>query len=463
MKGYKKQSAVLIFTLLLTAPVFVFAAENLDSFCQIENIEKICTNIEPAECRKNLEKCQAYYDEQSDKITKDITKTEQEKKTLQNKVSSLKKQIDNLNYNISKSNLIIKDLTLQITDTSSSIDKTTKKIEDLKVQLSDVLKSVYQEDQKSIIETLFAEEELSGFFDNLVSLEKLNTKTKDFLQDIKGMKDKLEGQKLSLDSEKGDLETTVKLQTLQKEESSKTKSQNEYYLSITETEYQKQLKIKEETDKKAAQIRARIFEMIGVSKAPTFGEAYEIAKYVSGVTGVRPQLVLAILTQESNLGQNVGQCYLKNKDTGAGIRVKTGATQAKVMNPTRDVPCFLAIAQESGKDPFNTYVSCPMSYGWGGAMGPGQFIPSTWNIYKDKIKSITNKPADPWNINDAFLGTALYLADYGAKKQTYDAEWKAAMIYFSGSTNTKYRFYGDSVMKIAAGYEDDIKAIENGR
>jgi membrane-bound lytic murein transglycosylase B len=93
-------------------------------------------------------------------------------------------------------------------------------------------------------------------------------------------------------------------------------------------------------------------------------------------------------------------------------------------------------------------------------MGPAQFIPSTWILYKDRVKAITGKPADPWSIKDSFLAAALYLADYGAKKQTYNAEWKAAMIYFSGTTNKRYRFYGDSVIRITKQYEKDIKEIE---
>jgi len=101
-----------------------------------------------------------------------------------------------------------------------------------------------------------------------------------------------------------------------------------------------------------------------------------------------------------------------------------------------------------------------MSFGWGGAMGPAQFIPSTWMLYRDRIKEITGTPADPWNIRDAFLAAGLYLSDYGAARQTRTAEWKAAMIYFSGTTNKKYRFYGDSVMRIASQYEKDIEEIE---
>jgi membrane-bound lytic murein transglycosylase B len=99
-------------------------------------------------------------------------------------------------------------------------------------------------------------------------------------------------------------------------------------------------------------------------------------------------------------------------------------------------------------------------FGFGGAMGPAQFMPSIWVKYKSRIEEISGrKPADPWNIRDAFLAAGLYLKDFGAASQKYNDEWRSAMIYFSGSTNSKYRFYGDSVMNIAKGLEDDIKAL----
>jgi len=48
-----------------------------------------------------------------------------------------------------------------------------------------------------------------------------------------------------------------------------------------------------------------------------------------------------------------------------------------------------------GLDPYSTQVSCPMSFGWGGAMGPAQFIPSTWILYKSKLSSILGKTPNP--------------------------------------------------------------------
>jgi len=417
--------------------------------------------LTPVEERQILEEELKKLEEQIVKYETDITKTEQERKTLQNQIYILKTKIEKLNLQIQESNVMIEDVGLQIKDTESSIEKTSSKIEDSRQQLSIILRTIYENDQKSLIEILLSEEELSNFFDDLTSLEALNSKNEELLEDIKNLKSYLETQKQSLDEEKADVERLLKIQLLQKGESEKTKKDQEYFLKLTETQYQKYLKEKEETEKKAAEIRARIFELIGVPEAPTFGEALEIAKYVERITGVRPALLLAVMTQESNIGKNVGQCYLKNLATGDGV-TSDGKLVSKVMKPSRDIEPFLQITKELGRDPYNTPVSCPIPSvgGYGGAMGPAQFIPSTWMLYRDKVKAITGKAADPWDIKDAFLAAALYLADYGATKQTSDAEWKAAMIYFSGTTNTKYRFYGDSVIKIASQYEEDIKVIE---
>jgi len=137
------------------------------------------------------------------------------------------------------------------------------------------------------------------------------------------------------------------------------------------------------------------------------------------------------------------------------------------MKPSRDQEPFVKITEELGRDPDITPVSCPMrkkdgsQLGWGGAMGPAQFIPSTWMGYKDKVSAITGKsPADPWDIRDAFMAAGLLLKNNGAN-ETKDGQWKAAMRYFSGGTNKKYRFYGDNVLTLTAKYEQDIKDLAN--
>jgi len=415
----------------------------------------------PLEERQALEEELKNLEEQITKYEEDITKTAQEKNTLQNQVSILRKKIEKLNLQIYQSNVMIKDLGLQISDTEASINQTSLKIKNSRSNLANILQLIHEKDQRSLIEVLLSEAELSDFFDDLMALETLMSKSQELLEEIKNLKSYLEEQKTALDEEKADLERVVKIQTLQKKESETTKKEQEYFLKLTEAQYQKYLKEKETAQKRVAEIRARIFELIGVPEAPTFGEAYEIAKYVEGVTGVKPALLLAVLTQESNIGKNVGQCFLKNPSTGEGIRLLTGKEVAKVMSPTRDVPYFLTITEELGRDPYNTPVSCPMSVGWGGAMGPAQFIPDTWGNpkygYSQKVKEVTGKTADPWDIKDAFLAAGLYLRDLGAAKD----EFKAVMRYFSGYSWEKWEeFYGKSVLSIKAQYEKDIQEIE---
>ena len=445
----------------------ILAQENLEQICEWEKIENKPSNLSDQEYEDLLKKCQEYYQDISEEIEKDINKTKAEKDTLQNKIYILKNTIKNLESEIYEGNIMIKDLGNQIYSTQVSIDQTNLQIDEIKNNLSNILQMQYENDQQSPTVILLKNETFTDFLNELMELERLSLRTRELLENIKNLKISLESQKNLMDGEKDDLEGVVKIQTIKKQENTQTKKEQESVLKMTEAEYQKHLKDKQETEKKVAEITTRIFELAGIPEAPTFGEALELAKYVEGILGIRPAFLLAIFKQESNIGKNVGQCYLKNPETGSGVGVNTGKTIDRIMKPTRDVQPFLSITKELGRDPYNTRVSCPMSIGYGGAMGPGQFIPSTWIIYRDRVKAITGKPADPWNIRDAFIATGLYVSDYGAKKQTYDGEWRAAMIYFSGtSLRTSYNyygFYGDSVMAIAKQLQKDIDIIESAR
>jgi len=446
---------ILIFAFcILILPVF--AQENLEEICQLEKIEKECQGLAPTDCRKLLEKCEKYYQEQSEEIEKDLSKTEAEKKNLENKIYTLNKKIKNLNYQIYQSNLIIKDLGLQIKDTTTSIEKTSLKIEDSRAKLANILRSIYEEEQKPIIEILLSGDNLSDFFDNLMALESLNLKNQELLQNIKSLKSNLEQQKQSLDEEKGGLERMVKIQTLQREESAKTKKEQEYYLGLTEREYQKQKTEKEEIEKKAAEIRAKIYELIGVREVVTYEEALKVAKYAASQVGIRPALLLGVLSLESRIGKNIGQCYVKNFTTGNGVVASNGRS-LKVMNPRTQVPYFLEIIDELNEkkglnlNPKETLVSCPASYGqYAGAMGPAQFMPATWLKYgyKDRVESITGKIADPWDFRDASLAASLYLKD-GINK--YGTEGSAAQAYLCGTAKNTYwcRWYERKVLFLA--------------
>jgi membrane-bound lytic murein transglycosylase B len=134
------------------------------------------------------------------------------------------------------------------------------------------------------------------------------------------------------------------------------------------------------------------------------------------------------------------------------------------MHPDRDVPVFLEITERLGLDPDKMPVSKKPWYGWGGAMGPAQFIPSTWILYEDKIAEATgHNPPNPWDPGDAFMASALLLSDNGAYKGGYANERLAALRYLAGWRNAEkpaYAFYGDEVMELAAKYQRMIDVLE---
>src|SRR3989338_8607264 len=199
----------LIFTSALVLPEFFISAQDeLADVCEIKNIESQCGSSGPSQCRDLLEKCDDYYKQEALRVGEDIGKTEKEKQTLNNKISSLRNQIKNLEYQIYQSNLMIGDLGVQIKDTESSIDKTSLHIEDIKDRLSPVIIKINEQDYRSLVEIMLSEG-LSDFFDNLAAYGSLSSETKTLLGEIKSLKNSLETQKHSLDNNKHDLEDQV--------------------------------------------------------------------------------------------------------------------------------------------------------------------------------------------------------------------------------------------------------------
>jgi membrane-bound lytic murein transglycosylase B len=179
-------------------------------------------------------------------------------------------------------------------------------------------------------------------------------------------------------------------------------------------------------------------------------EAIAAAKYASDKTGVRTPFLLGVLRVESNLGQNVG-----------GGRYKTD------MNPAQHAN-FQNICKDLGLKATDMPVSRRVCYntkskdgcgGWGGAMGPAQFMPSTWMGYKDKVAKVTgNNPPNPWNIKDALVAMGLKLSSVaGVTSGKESAERQAAAMYLAGGAWQRYSWYGDRVMYYADGFEKYIK------
>jgi len=128
----------------------------------------VFSETDPIEERQALEEELKVLEKQIARYEKEILETGQEKKSLENKIYILRNQIEKLKLQIYQSNVMIRDLGLQITDTEYSIQKTSQNIEDSKEKISHILRTIYEEDQRSLIEVLVSEG-FSEFFDNLVA------------------------------------------------------------------------------------------------------------------------------------------------------------------------------------------------------------------------------------------------------------------------------------------------------
>lgn len=440
----KKYLLILLLPVALTSLAGFVSADDLGTQCAaISESNTGCPNMSAADCKTLLQQCADYYDQQSAQLAQDLTKTSAQKNTLQTAISKLKTKIQSLEADINQGNIMVKGLNLQIADTQTSIDKTSAQIQDSQNQVAAILQSVYEEDQKPSF-VILLEGDLSDFFSNLAYLDNLNSEVSNLLDNTKNLKSYLQVQQVKMSNNVDQLQKTIALQTLQKKENEQNQQQQKQYLQLTEAQYQQQLADKTATEQKSAKIKSMLFQMVGVSKVPTFGEALDVARAAAALVGIRPAFLLAIISQESAIGKNVGQCALVDSSTGTGKRISTGVSVIRVMNPT-NIPIFMQITSALGRDPYNTPVSCWITdyvrgvpYGWGGAMGPAQFIPKTWNGLVDRLRALLGQAPDPWGIKDSFTASALFLSDLGASTQTTTAESRAAAKYYgaAGSYNT---------------------------
>ena len=424
---------------LIVSGFFVF---NLACLAQTTNDEQ----------RQQLENQLATLEKQISDYQNTITQYQQQGKTLTNEIKSLEAQIAKLNLQIKAINLNLEKLNQEIGDTQTQISSAEDNIAFNKDALSQVLQNLYENGDKTILEIFLTSPNLSDFYDEVNDLILIQDNLRLTLNKIIQLRNDLLDQKQQLALEKTDQENLKNYQASQKQQIQNTQTQKNEILKVTkgkESEYQK---LVADTKKTAAEIRKQIFQFLGGGELD-FEKAYELASYAERATNVDAALLLAVLDRESALGQNVGQCNYQT-----------------AMNPTRDIPIFLQIVAELNLQQSLASgilkVSCANKDGaYGGAMGPAQFLPSTWILYKDKVAKITgNNPPSPWNNSDAFVATAVYLNDLLNACSAYtglNQERCAAARYYAGSRWKNYLWtYGDRVISQAQSFQKDIAILK---
>lgn len=409
------------------------------------------------------EEQEAIWRTELEQTEKDIAKWQEILNNTKKGTASLQKEADILNAKIKeaqafikKRNIAIAQLGQDIADKNTRIDQLEYKISQGHDSLAQLLRKTNEIDSYSLPEVILGTKNISDFFSDLDTFQSINRDLKALFEEIRATKDLTEKEKEAL-AKKKDQEADQKAAVeAQKRQVEKNEKEKQYLIQVNKTQEKTYAQVLSEQQAKAAQIRAKLFNLAGGSAAIPFGTALTYAETASAKTGVDSAFLLAILTQESSLGANVGKCYLTDATTGAGINITTNKTWSNLMKPTRDVGPFLEITKKLGFDPYKTVVSCPIpsAGGYGGAMGPAQFIASTWQMFEDRLKDILGHEANPWAAQDAFMASALYLSDLGGTGGSYTGEMKAACKYYgSGGTSCSY---GKSVQKLKASIQSDI-------
>lgn len=391
---------------------------------------------------------------------KELEKQKGKSVSISRDIAILTAQIQKSKLDIKAKDIIIQKLGSEIKAKNKTIEALSTKIDREKESLAQLIRKERQLDDQSIISLILSKENISEAYGDIGAFASIKKGIQDSVNEIRGVKVVTESEKKNLEEKKNqEADTKYELENA-KAKVELSEAEKKKLLNISKNKESEYQKILDEKAKRRAEILSALFNLRDTSAIP-FSKAYEYANLASKQTGIRPAFLLAILTQESNLGANVGSCYVTNMDTGAGISSKSGKTFSNVMKPTRDIKPFFEITASVGRDPYKTLVSCPIgNFGYGGAMGPAQFIPSTWQIFKNRIANALGvKTADPWSARDAFMASAIYLTDLGAGAQTYTAERNAACRYYSGSScglvkgNTTY---GDQVMAKAKNIQTNM-------
>lgn len=425
-----------------------------------------------AERRARLERELQVVEQQITTQQRLVSDTRSQRQSLERDIRVIEGEIRQAQLGIQARSIAINQLSDQIGEKEEVLSILSERLAKQERSVADLIRKSVALEDISLVELFLTNQRFSDFFSTVAQFQALKRSLNESLEVLQGIKRDTEYQKdVLFDKQQSEAEMKY-VQELEKGEIEKKEREKESILSVTkgqEAEYQRILQSQQQT---AAQLRSALFQLLGGGGGIPLPEAVRLAQYAQGKTGVDAAMILAILEQETNLGSNLGSCVYND--------LRGGRT---VMHPDRDAPVFLAIGRILGFNPATQVVSCPLMrngapVGWGGAMGPSQFIPSTWAMYggivntgngwvysqaSDAIRRINGGtgPANPWNNQDAFLATALLLRDNGANG-TFAGDRLAALRYYAGwggASNPANAFYGDQVMNRKAKFAGQIQVL----
>ncbi len=209
----KIYSILLLLALILVNPITLFAESSAYYQKQIDSLkaETAKKNSAIQEARNKKAEYESIINE---KRNESLT-LQNQKEEIQGLILKAKFDIIEVENSIEMNNLELKTLELEIKQTEAAIAEQKEKIAEL-------VKMIYKNDSKGILDILFLNDSISEFFDQIKYTESINDGLAIVLEGFKENKEKLENKKLEIavktqELEVNKIELDVKNETLQNE------------------------------------------------------------------------------------------------------------------------------------------------------------------------------------------------------------------------------------------------------
>ncbi|NOQ67816.1 hypothetical protein GQ568_00050 [Patescibacteria group bacterium] len=409
--------------------------------------------------------------EEIKKVEEEIKKVNSELKETQQKERTLKREISIYNNKIYKNELEVKETRLAIEESDMEMDEIKEKIEEGEIKkeayrknLKDLFKLLYVYEQNSILEILITEDNFSDFFNKVDAMKSVKNEVFETIVDLKDQKEELDLRSKELAEQQEEKGQLIQIRAYQNESLVELKNQNNELLDITKGEEKQFQQLLEENKNILPSLRAQLYDLQSLGQKIEIDDAFSAAKLIGSTIGVRPAYLLGILKVESNLGKNTGSGNWEEDMYGCYMRLSKIYSSREahyIKRAETEKGAFFSIVDRLNLDPMSVRVSKEPTYGCGGAMGPAQFIPSTWLAYESRVSGVTGHyPPNPWNLTDAMAAMAVKVSDIpGVIGGDYNSEYEAAGRYLGGRNwRTKgLFFYPNKVMLYANLYEEELK------
>ncbi|MDP3778658.1 MAG: lytic murein transglycosylase [bacterium] len=406
------------------------------------------------EKRSALQKNLDQLEQEAQQLDTFIGQTQQETRSLANAKKTLDGEIKRRELEIKRLKLSLNKTALEIGDRKVGIARLSKKIEKSRDGLSASILLLYNYGEENPLTILLKHANISSFFRSVDALDKVQTNIQTSLKNFRDDRIDLQKEEQDLEDSEVEQQDLKALQEVERRSLAQKQQEKDQLLKLTkgkEALFQQLLNSKQ---RDIAALKTQLFylEKTGV----TAESALRAADLAAKRAGIRTAFLLALLEVETgkqfedgviSVGTNLGtgnwrrdlyQCYIN---------------LGKPKTAEAEKNAYFKITSSLGLNPDAMPVSRKPNYGCGGAMGPAQFLPTTWLGFSSSVAELTgHNPPSPWNTEDAFQAAAIFLARSGARSQTTAGEIAAAKTYISGSatcTKSICKYYSSRIIALA--------------